>query len=394
RSGEAAAALRASADLTPRARGAEQSNSSIVFDEAAIMKVFRRVAEGENPDLEVGRLLTERSDFTHTPRLLGSLEYRLGRDNYTVAMLQGYVPNYGDAWEHTLGELDRYFEILAMYRPELTDDLPSRLGLLALSDNVPGEQARDTISGYLESAILLGRRTAELHLALAADSEDPAFAPEPITTMYQRSIYQSMRSQYNRSLELLARKRRDFSPEVRELADAVLSRSEPVHQRLRSVLEGKVSATRIRCHGDFHLGQVLYTGSDFVIIDFEGEPARSLGERRIKRSPLRDVAGMIRSFDYAVSTALGRRAEAREPSEIAELEPWARYWYGWVAATFLRSYQDTAHGAPFVPAERIVFNTLLSAYLLEKALYELEYELNNRPTWAAVPLKGILRLVD
>ena len=392
--GSAADILMSSTDLTPRMRGAEQSNSSIVFDESAILKVFRRVADGENPDLEIGRMLTERTDFTHTPRVYGSLEYRVGRETYTLGLLQGYVSNYGDAWEHTLGELDRYFEILAMYRPRLTDDLPTRLGLVELSDNVPGEQARDTISGYLESAILLGRRTAELHLALASETENSAFVPEPITTMYQRSIYQSMRSQYNRSLELLGRKRHEFAPEVRELAETVLAQSDLVHQRLRAVLGGKIGATRIRCHGDYHLGQVLYTGSDFVIIDFEGEPAKSLGERRIKRSPIRDVAGMIRSFDYAVNTALGRLADTHEPEQTAELEPWGRYWYSWVAATYLRSYQDTAHGAPFVPSERIVFNTLLNAYLLEKALYELEYELNNRPTWVAVPLKGILRLVE
>jgi len=394
KSSAASDSLRSAAELTPRPRGAEQSNSSIVFGDVAILKVFRRVAEGENPDLEIGRMLTERTNFTHTPALLGALDYRVGREPYTIAMLQSYVANYGDAWEHTLGELEHYFELLAMYRPERTDNLPAQVGLLALSDNAPGEEARDTIAGYLESAALLGRRTAEMHQALASDTDDPSFAPEPISPMYQRSIYQSMRGQFNRSLELLSRKRSGLPPEDRALADSVVARADKVHQRLHAILQGKIGATRIRCHGDFHLGQVLYTGSDFVVIDFEGEPARSLGERRIKRSPLRDVAGMIRSFDYAASTALARRAESRDPSADEDLESWARYWYGWVAATYLRSYRLTADGAAFLPRERFVFNTLLQAYLLEKALYELEYELNNRPTWVAVPLRGILRLID
>jgi maltose alpha-D-glucosyltransferase/alpha-amylase len=249
--------------------------------------------------------------------------------------------------------------------------------------------ARETIGAFIESARLLGRRTAELHLALASDPSDPAFAPEPFTTLYQRSLYQSMRAPAVRTFRLL---RRMFPDDP--LLGKVLDLESEILDRYREVLDHKIDATRIRCHGDYHLGQALWTGKDFVIIDFEGEPALPLGERRIKRSPLTDVAGMIRSFHYATHTAVSRVMEdVGSPADASLLSVWSEYWYLWVSAVFLRSYLVTARGASFLPGSRGDLELLLDLYLLQKAVYELRYEANNRPDWISIPAHGILELL-
>ena len=256
---------------------------------------------------------------------------------------------------------------------------------------------QETISSYLPTAQLLGQRTAELHIALASDAVDPHFAPEPFSILYQRSIYQTMRSLTAQSFPLLRQRLKGLPQTVRGEAQRVLDREQDVLKRFQAILGRKITAMRIRCHGDYHLGQVLYTGKDFVIIDFEGEPARPLSERRIKRSPLRDVAGMLRSFHYAAYTTLfNQEAEgvyASHPEALAFLEPWARFWYLWVSAVFLKTYCENASRASFLPRTREELQVLLDAYLLEKAVYELDYELNNRPDWVRIPLQGILQLL-
>ena len=247
-----------------------------------------------------------------------------------------------------------------------------------------------SFGGYLESARLLGRRTAELHAALASDHEDSRFAPEPFTSFYQRSLYQSMRTLTQGVFRVLRSKARDIPQAIQ-----VMDLQGAIEERFRSILAPKIEASRIRCHGDYHLGQVLYTGKDFVIIDFEGEPARPLSERRIKRSPLTDVAGMIRSFHYAAYTALiGQTGGAIPVDNPAILEPWALFWYSWVSAEFLRSYLEMAETDAFLPPSREHLRTLLDAFLLEKALYELAYEVNNRPQWVRIPIEGVIQLLE
>ncbi|TAM78551.1 MAG: maltose alpha-D-glucosyltransferase [Chloroflexota bacterium] len=374
---------------------AEQSNTSMVFDERLVLKLFRRVEAGVNPDLEMGRFLT-RHGFTHTPALAGSLEYhpRHGH-SATVAMLQAYVPNEGDAWAFTQDELVHFFERAAATGepPQLTD--ASAAGLVAGSASDVEPATGELIGRYLDTAWLLGTRTGELHHVLASDAADPAFAPEPFSALHQRSLYQSIRNEANGSLGLLGRDLASLTGPARALADDVLAAAPLIQERLEALLHRRVGGIRIRCHGDFHLGQVLYTGSDVAVIDFEGEPARPLGERRLRRPALTDVASMIRSFHYAALGTLRQAlaSGAVRAEDAASLEGWARLWYVSAAGAFLRGYREATAGAAFVPADDGTFAFLLDVLLMRKAIYELGYELDNRPDWVAVPLDGIRQLL-
>jgi maltose alpha-D-glucosyltransferase/alpha-amylase len=427
------------ADLEPRLSKAEQSNTSIIFGERFILKLFRKLEPGVNPDLEVGRFLTERAGFPHTPAVVGWIDLRRGGESerrksepLTVGILQEYVQNEGDAWSYTLGSLGRFFERVLVRReaaalpaapPTPGGLVAAALALAALPDPdengglgevvLPEGFEPALIATYLDSARLLGERTAELHLALASDTADTEFAPEAFGTLYQRSLYQSMRTLTGRSLQLLEERSAHLDGQAAELAARLLGRRGDVLGHFGALLEGKLAAQRIRIHGDYHLGQVLYTGRDFLIIDFEGEPARALSERRIKRSPLRDVAGMVRSFDYAAHSELARQIEGALVSrdDAPALAGWARWWQHWVSARFLAAYLKrlgwldgaggeaggtggSAGAAELIPPAAEDLAVLLDVYLLEKAIYELRYELNNRPDWVAIPLAGILELLE
>jgi len=369
---------------------AEQSNNSVVFGERLILKVFRRIEEGINPELEVGRFLTEKTNFAQIAPLAGSLEYRRDRgDPVALAVLQGYVPNQGDAWQYTLTTLAHFLK--AMEAPVSGDPPALPHNLMQLSSMDLPEVATRTIGAYLDSARLLGKRTAELHLALSSDPDDPAFAPERVSPQDQRSIYQSLNALALRSLELLRSQLKRLPDDAKEEANRVLGLEPRIAQALRAFLARRLTTTRIRVHGDYHLGQVLYTGHDFVIIDFEGEPTRTLYERRLKRLALRDVAGMLRSFSYASQAALN--SDTFQPEARPRLDAWGHFWVDAVSAAFLRSYLTSAGNASFVPQTTEDLDLQLSTMLLEKALYELRYELNLRPDWVRIPLRGILEVV-
>lgn len=376
----------------------DQSNTSLNFGGRFLLKLMRRVEAGLQPDVEIGRYLTERQGFSYTPALLGSIEYlRPGGEPVVLGVMHRFVENEGDAWRYTQDVLGRCFEQILTREPELVPELDlSVTGLLELAGREPPAQAKDIIGAYLESARLLGRRTAQMHLALAADPDDPAFAPESFTPFYQRSIYQSMRNTAIKALQTLRGAVDKLPIEVQTEVHRLFDKEEVIQQRFQTVFKRRIVTSRIRHHGDYHLGQVLFTGKDFLIIDFEGEPMRPLSERAIKRSPLRDVAGMMRSFDYAAHAARidQRSRTALRPSDDATLRAWGRFFYGWSSAVFLRSYLDTAGAAPFVPAARDDLEVLLNAFLLEKALYEVAYELNHRPDWVGIPLGGALQLLD
>jgi maltose alpha-D-glucosyltransferase/alpha-amylase len=252
------------------------------------------------------------------------------------------------------------------------------------------------IGGYLETARLLGRRTAELHVALASLPDDPVFAPEPFSKLYQRALYQSMRNLTGQNFQLLRKSLTRLPETLQPQAKEALKREREINDFFRLITSQKITGIRIRCHGDYHLGQVLYTGKDFVIMDFEGEPARPLGERRIKRSPLRDVAGMLRSFHYAVFSSLFSLADRGfvHPEGSDNMESFARTWYSWACATFLKTYLSVAAQGEFLPREPGELRILLDVYLLEKAIYEMGYELNNRPEWIKIPLRGIEQVLE
>jgi maltose alpha-D-glucosyltransferase/alpha-amylase len=392
--------LRGSEKLEAHVLKAEQSNTAIVYGDRLFLKLFRRLEPGENTDLEVTRFLNEETSFRNTPTLAGSLEYRLtGSDSIptTLAILQGYTENSGDAWTFTLDSIGRYFEKV------LSDDgarervLKESRGdsVFELAQRPIPRPIEELIGSYVTEAELLGTRTAELHLALASRDDIAAFAPEPITPHYQRSIYQHIRTQAVQALQLLRRRGKTLPDDARASADALLAREADVQAQIRKVLDGKIVAHRIRTHGDYHLGQVLRTGADFVIIDFEGEPSRPLSERRIKRSALRDVAGMLRSFHYApYAVVFGQANTAVMRSEDAPLlEAGAQFWYRWVGAAFLRAYLAESAKGEHLPKTLAEVRVLLDAHLLEKALYEIAYELNNRPEWVRIPLRGVLDLL-
>lgn len=383
--------------LTPSLLKAEQSNTSVIYGDKLILKLFRRVGEGMNPDWEVGRFLTEKAAFTHTAPVAGALEYRRKQGApVTVAILHGFVPNQGDAWRYTLDVLDRYFEVALTQPANVEPVVPLKSVLALIEDSVP-PLAGELIGAYLPSAQLLGQRTAELHLALTADKKDPAFTPEIFSTHYQRSIYQSMRTLGLQAFRLLHQRVKHLPEGVAAEARQVLDRQSEVFRRFQAVLQRKISTLRTRYHGDYHLGQLLYTGKDFIVIDFEGEPARPLSERRMKRSPLRDVAGMLRSFQYAAYAGLFEQERKgmlnSHPEGMSVLEPWARFWQHWVAVVFTKSYLDVAQQGTFLPRTPTDLQVLLDAFVLEKAVYELNYELNNRPDWVRIPLRSILQLL-
>jgi trehalose synthase-fused probable maltokinase len=389
--------MRGKEPLEPVPLGAEQSNSSLLFGNRLILKIFRRVDTGVNPDIEIGRFLTEEAGFPNVAAVAGTIEYRPGKGaEMSLAILQDCVENEGDAWRFTLGAVDRYFEEVVT-RPE-TERRPPALhdgSLVSLARSDTPSEVQQTMGTYLSAAWLLGKRTAEMHLALASSVDDPAFAPEAFTPFYQRSLYQSMRNLTERSVGLLKRRLDALPEDVRGEARALASRQAEILRRFRGILDHPITALRTRVHGDYHLGQVLRSGADFVIIDFEGEPAVPLGTRRLKRCPLRDAAGMVRSFHYAAHHglhSLKERGTIRK-EEQPTFQPWVQHWYLWAAASFLRGYLETADGAAFLPEAEDELEGLLTVYLLEKAVYELGYELNNRPDWVHLPLAGIRQLL-
>jgi maltose alpha-D-glucosyltransferase/alpha-amylase len=386
----------------PVVRGAATSSNSLVcYGGRLLLKLFRRLEAGTNPDFEIGRFLTEESPFPRIPQVAGTMEYHPRAEGqaepFTLGILQALVPSEGDGWSGTLDELGRYYVRAAGRRhgpdPVLLDPRP----LPELARSLPPPVARDAIgASSLDSAAILGRRTAEMHLALAGSAGNPDFAPEQFTAADATALRASVHEQGRRALAVLC----DTLERLPEAVSGPTSRLlKEGPGRLEELEQTPTSGggAKIRCHGDYHLGQVLCVANDYVILDFEGEPTRTLAERRAKQSPLKDVAGMLRSYHYAAHAGLFS-AGAGRPADLTRLEPWAELWYEWVAAAFLREYQAAARPAeegtrlPLLPAEA-QFAGLLDLFLLEKAFYELVYELNNRPDWVRIPLSGILALL-
>jgi maltose alpha-D-glucosyltransferase/alpha-amylase len=380
--------------LEPSSVRSEQTNSSFILGDQLILKLFRVLEPGPNPDLEIGNFLTERG-FASTPAVAGALEYRGATGTSAAAIVQAFVPNQGDLFGYTVDALRTYLELATAGRVAPAPVQPSIGAILAAAGTQPPEVIREAIGGYLDTARLLGVRTAELHATLATGGDDPDFAPEPFSELYQRSVYQAIHGTIRESLTLLERRRHNLSGRVAEEAAEVLGLEDEADRRIKGLYRRKLGGMRIRIHGDFHAGQVLNTGRDLMIIDFEGEPARPLSERRLKRSPLRDVAGMIRSFHYAAYGSLLRPEFGAwlRPEDALEQEPWVRSWYFWVSAAFLGGYLEEAGEAGFLPSRADDREILLDAFLLLKAYYELSYELNNRPDWVEIPLRGILQLL-
>ena len=362
--------------------GTEQSNSSMLFDNKFFLKLYRKIEDGVNPDVEITRFLTEHTKFPNVPAFVGAIEYRRPKAEPTVVcLLQSAVTNEGDVWSLTLDAVGRYYERVLGRKADLQNEIAP-----------PGALLDELFGGvYPEKMKLLGQRTGELHLALASYPDDPAFRPEPFNAMAQRSVYQNMRASLRRAFTLLEKKLCDLPATFRDEAKEVLSAEHEVLAREKRLLDRRTNAAKIRIHGDYHLGQLLYTGKDFVILDFEGEPARPLSERKLKRSALRDVAGMMRSFQYAAYSALWQPAMRKE--DVPFLERWADLWYRHMGSVFLQSYLETTGSAIFIPHNSEDLQIMIEAYLLDKAVYEIGYELNNRPSWVVIPVRGIKHIL-
>jgi maltose alpha-D-glucosyltransferase / alpha-amylase len=390
--------LRGNQPLPSRVSSAEQSNTSILFGDRLILKIFRRIQPGENPEVEIGRFLTEVAHFPRIAPFLGEIALTAtAGEKTTIAILQGLVPNQGDGWQWVIAQLQVFFSsVAALPAPPLAP-----VANLFASNDAPAEM-REHAGKTLAAIALLGRRTAEMHLALATPTADPAFAAESITAAELARDAQRIESEIASTFELLQSKLSALTGVTADQAELVLSRRADLLARSSALAAIGNGGQRIRIHGDYHLGQTLRTvesanePGDFVLLDFEGEPARPLAERRQKQSPLKDVAGMIRSFSYAAYSGLDKfiagNLNAAQGSANGRLAAWAHTWQNAASREFLKAYCDAIAANPgLLPAQEQA-QPLLNAYLLEKALYELRYELNNRPAWLHIPLSGILHL--
>jgi trehalose synthase-fused probable maltokinase len=385
----------AGVSLEPSPMKAEQSNTSILYGRSFVLKFFRHVVPGINPDCEIGEFLSIRAGFSHVPPAAGSIEYRRpGAQPATIGILQGYVENRGDAWRRTLSALGGFYDGIESGANRIPPPEQPVRGLVTEALRT-SDVAGLWLGEYGASAYRLGRRTGELHLALAVDPSNPDFRPEPLSPDYQQQISESMIRLSREAFGMLRRRVGDLPGALRPKAHAALAAEQTMLQRFQGLAERPLDGLRTRIHGDLHLGQILDTGDDFVFIDFEGEPARSLAERRAKHSPLRDVAGMLRSFHYAAYAALFNRVgENATRSRSIDWAAFASGWRWWACVEFLRGYLEVAGRAAFLPKGTDELESFLNLWLLDKAMYELKYELNHRLGWVAIPLEGICDLAE
>jgi maltose alpha-D-glucosyltransferase / alpha-amylase len=352
----------------------EQSNTTVLVGTDYVVKLFRRLERGLNPEIEVGRFLTETVSFSHAPPLLGSVELEENGARSAVALVHGFVENQGDAWTVTSAYLDRFVEEQRFLTAEAAGH-------------------SDEQTAYLRRMEQVGRRIAELQLALASRDDIVEFAPEPIAAADVQAWTEGILQRAGRALDGLAHRRSDLTENDRQLADAVLSYRESLPARLRELLPETIDAMKIRHHGDFHLGQMLIVKDDVSIIDFEGEPRRSIKDRRRKVAAARDVAGFIRSIDYSTTAAL-ERALKSAPDEHGKLARALEGWRETSVAAFLSAYRSSLNDTRLWPHSPQTADRLLDFFLLEKAFYEIEYELAHRPDWLRVPLAGTWRILS
>ncbi len=382
--------------LEPTPRTGELHDSFINYGEDFVLKLYRKVAFGTNPDREMQEFLTEKTEFQNVPRALGWLEYRRQvEDSQLVATfgtLSAFQRNATDGWLYTLDHLGIFFE-RALAVP--ADDARLRAltisDPLTLSDQPVPPLMSELLGSYLEAVRLLGRRTAGLHRALASRPDIPDFAPEPFTEFYRHGIYHGIVGLLGRTMEALRVRLYSLRTASQDECRALLEKEPELRSRLHSLRDRRIVASRIRHHADYHLGNVLFTGSDLMITNFEGDPKRPMSERRIKRSAVRDVASMIRSFHYVSHAVLYGHVPGIIPSgDASQLERWAQYWYAWVSSVFLAEYLNAATGTGLVPESDEQCRILLDAYTLEKSLMEVQFELDHRPEWVRIPVHGIL----
>jgi maltose alpha-D-glucosyltransferase/alpha-amylase len=358
-------------ELSVTQTSAQSSNTTLRVGDGLFLKIYRKLQPGINPELEIGRYLTEVAHFPNIVPVAGAAEYTDHESvSYTMALLQAFVTNQGDGWTYTLDYLGRFLE-----------------------DRRSGVPMLDDAHGlYLSQVKTLAIRTAELHRALARPTDDPAFAPEPIAAGDVAAWGAATHAAAQATLTLLSGRLRQLPAAVAVDAEAMLARSETLLRRIERCTIAAPRGLKTRRHGDYHLGQVLLKRNDFVIVDFEGEPGRTLAERRLKHSPLTDVAGMLRSFAYARHAALERCA-VQGGDDCGRWEPQLHAWEQEARRAFITSYDEVASTTGVYESLRQA-QPLLTLFEIDKALYEVRYELGNRPDWTRIPLHSLLALTE
>ncbi|HEY1216100.1 MAG TPA: alpha-amylase, partial [Bryobacteraceae bacterium] len=388
-------------NLEPVLEPSSEIDTSIRFGDRFMLKLLRHIQTGVNPGVEMGRILTEQYSFPNVAPFTGALEYRNASSGTeaTFGILHGYVPNEGDAWQFTRNHLNGFLERMQApghSRAEVEKSAPVNFFDLGFALSEPPELAKELIDSYLSFAENSGKRIAAMHNILARPNADPAFTPEPFTDFYRQSLYHSYIGLADRRFEFLRQRYGDMAPEVRLMASKVLEQEDAIAARFHKLYAQRIYSVRTRYHGRLHLGHLLVTGDDIIIVDFEGDPTLYLSERRIKRCPLRDVANMLHSFGYATQAAMRRFAAGERDETLTRrvIRVWGRFWYSHVSAAFLRGYWSVAKGAPFLPPAQADQQILLDCNLLERALLDVRTDISEKPDLAGIPFRVILHLLD
>ena len=376
---DALSALEPAKEPRVRRLDVEQSNTSVVIDESIVLKGYRKIHPGPQPELEVARFLAT-VGYENTPALYGYLEYAAPTGETTsLAIVQQFVESQGDGWAVTLAYLERFFD--------------RHHDMTANQDLAPVDETAGTYHDiFIQRARTLGIRTAEMHRAFATSTGDPDFEPEPVTQADLDAWLAQARESAHTALDTLEREIERVPADIRAFAESLLASREALFARLTLPPVERLDVLKTRYHGDYHLGQVLVVADDFMIVDFEGEPGRPLPERRKKSSPLRDVAGMLRSINYAAVAAM-RGATTDRAEDTSALEPSARDWERRSVDAYLGGYRETIAGTRSYPGDAEAATQLLDLFVLEKAFYEMSYELANRPAWVRIPLEGIRNII-
>jgi len=361
----------------------------ITYDTSYELKLYRRVEKTIHPDAEITRMLSTRAHFEQMLAYAGSIDWRVGQDSVVLGLLQKTVQSHGEGWRYMNERLSNYFERILTLDPEQRSAYPIQGDIFdpVAYEAIPDDY-KDLLGGPIIEAIrLMGVRTGEMHKALA-DGESSDFTPEGFSLHYQRSLYSGLQSLVRETYQNQAQNLKELPDEVREEALEILSRKSDVLTLLKRIYQKKLDVVKTRIHGDYNHEKVLFTGKDLAICNFGGDPTRSFSERRLKRSPLRDVASMINSFNYAAYTGLLLNNQIRK-EDIPKLTPFAQMWIQYVSGLFMKSYLETVKGSAFIPEDKQDLSILLQTFLLEKAIFDLNHELNERPDWVMVPIRII-----
>jgi maltose alpha-D-glucosyltransferase/alpha-amylase len=373
--------------------GVEQSNTSIIYNGTLVLKIFRRIYISTNPDYEISRFLTERMDFKASPAYTGSISVELSEGKITLGLMQELVSNQGDAWQFMLEETDRIFDNLKTKKIKI-NKLPNVELFKRLKINeVPHEIIDWAGLSIFVRIQTLATRTAEMHIALGSDIHDTAFTPTTYNGDYTVWLKNRLTYQFQNRLNILENNLHKLDGLTLELANQFLENKTEIRKIFLDFDWTKMKSERIRIHGDYHLGQVLVNGEDFWLLDFEGEPESTIRDRKVKQPPLKDVAGMFRSFHYAIYATIFNNKE-KYPFEQDELFVAGEILFKYFVGVFLNTYTEVAQAGNLNIGYKKEIDFLLKYCLLEKAVYELGYELNSRPRWAVIPLTGIASLLD